>query len=215
MDFDFFFLLKAILAALRAAPRSLLLATAGMALGLCAGLPLALVRFYRVPGASQAAAVVITVIKGVPNILVFFILFALFSAVGGGSPELIAVLGIMSGAAVESSEAFRGALESVEKSQFDAAYSLGHTPAEAFFRVILPQTLPVCVPVASGVAIHAIKALPVAMIIGLGDILNAALHEAVINYRYLESYVAAAIVFWAIFIVVEKSFSLLEKKYRV
>jgi L-cystine transport system permease protein len=215
MDFDFFFLLKALRAAVYAVPRSLLLAACGVALGLCAGIPLALVRFYRVRAAAPAAAFVITVTKGVPNILLFFIFFAVFSALGGGSPELIAVLGIMVGAGTESSEAFRGALESVEKSQFDAAYSLGHTPAETFFRVVLPQALPVCVPMASGVVIHAIKALPVAMIIGLGDILNAALQEAVINYRYLESYIAAALVFWAIFILVEKGFFLLEKKYRM
>jgi L-cystine transport system permease protein len=204
---------QALLEASTAIPRSLAIAFCAVLLGLLAGPAIALVRFYRVPVLGRAGQVLITIVKGLPTVLVYFMLFVILSPRGDVPVELITLLGITIGASVEISEAVRGALESVEKSQFDAALSIGHTGPAILFRVVLPQIVPVCVPVMSGVVIHAIKALPVAVMIGLHDILSVALQAAVINYRYLESYIAAALIFWAIFIIVEKSFLLVEKKF--
>ncbi|MDR1288144.1 MAG: ABC transporter permease subunit [Treponema sp.] len=214
MDFDLVFMFKAMAEAGTAIPYSLCIAFSAVAAGMVLGLPVALVRFYRVPVIHTAAAVWITVTKALPEILVYFILFVLLAQERSFPAALIALIGITVSAGTESSEMFRGALESIDKSQFDAARSIGHGEAAVFFRVVLPQTVPVCVPVASGVVIHAIKALPVAVLIGLRDILNTALGAATINYRYLECYVAAALIFWAIFIVVERIFLIVEKRFR-
>jgi L-cystine transport system permease protein len=156
----------------------------------------------------------ITVMKGMPDILVILMLFVILSQIPKFPVAIITLIAISLSATTESSEMFRGALESIGKSQFDAARSIGHGEAAIFFRIVLPQMIPVCIPVASGVVIHAIKALPVAVLIGLRDILNTAISAAVINYRFLESYVAAALIFWAIFIIVEKSFLYIEKRFR-
>jgi len=214
MNFDFLFMLKALYEALGAVPFSLAIAFGAVIIGVITGFPIALVRFYKVPVAGPVFSIVVTVAKGLPGILVYFMLFVIFSASGNMSPAVVTLLGISMGSAIESSEAFRGALESIDKSQFDAAHSIGHTEPDIFLRVLIPQFIPVCLPVMSGVVIHAIKALPVAVMIGLNDILNTALSAAVINYRYLEAYIAAAIIFWGIFIVVEKTFLVLEKKFR-
>jgi L-cystine transport system permease protein len=141
-------------------------------------------------------------------------LFVLLAQERSFPVALITLIGITIGTSTEMSEMFRGALESIDKSQFDAARSIGHREWSIFFRIVLPQMIPVCIPVASGVVIHAIKALPVAVMIGLRDILNTALSAAVINYRYLESYAAAALIFWTVFIIVEKLFLIIEKQFR-
>ncbi|MDR0556887.1 MAG: ABC transporter permease subunit [Treponema sp.] len=214
MDFNIPFMFQAIKEASAAIPHSLAIAFAAVLLGLLLGLIIALVRFYKVPVAGDIARIAITITKGLPTVLVYFMLFVILSQKGGIPVEIITLLGITIGASTEMSEAFRGGLESIEKSQFDAALSIGHTGAYTFFRIVLPQIIPVCIPVMSGVVIHAIKALPVAGMIGLRDILNTAVAAAVINYRYLESYIAAALIFWAIFIVVEKAFSMIEKKFK-
>jgi L-cystine transport system permease protein len=205
---------KAMAEASTAIPYSLLIAFSSVFAGMVFGLPLALIRFYRVPVFHVVTTIWITIAKALPNILVYFILFALLAQARSFPAALITVIGITLATSTEMSEMFRGALESVDKSQFDAARSIGHGEADIFFRIALPQMIPVCVPVASGVVIHAIKALPVAALIGLSDILNTALSAAVINYRYLESYIAAALIFWAIFIIVERSFLIVEKRFR-
>ncbi|MDR1421126.1 MAG: ABC transporter permease subunit [Treponema sp.] len=214
MDFDLVFMFKAMAEAGTAIPFSLLIAFSAVLAGIIFGLPVALVRFYRIPVANIVTTAWIAVMKGMPDILIILVLFVILSRIPKFPVAIITFIAISLSAMTESSEMFRGALESIDKSQFDAARSVGHGEAAVFFRVVLPQMVPVCVPVASGVVIHAIKALPIAVLIGLRDILNTALSAAVINYRYLESYVAAALVFWAIFIIVEKSFLIVEKRFR-
>ncbi|MDR3130919.1 MAG: ABC transporter permease subunit [Treponema sp.] len=204
---------QAMLEAGAAIPRSLAIAFCAVLLGLIVGPAIALLRFYRVPVFGRAGQIVITIAKGFPVVLVYFMLFIILAPRAAIPVEIIILLGIAIGTSIEISEAVRGAMESVEKSQFDAALSIGHTGPAILFRVVLPQIVPVCVPVMGNVVIHAIKALPVGSMIGLHDILSVALSAAVINYRYLESYIAAALIFWAIFIIVEKSFSLVEKKF--
>jgi L-cystine transport system permease protein len=214
MDFNIPFMFQAMMEAGTAIPRSLAIAFSAVFLGAFLGMSIALARFYRVPAAGRIAQGVITITKGLPIILVYFMLFTLLAQNGNMPVEIITLLGITIGTSTEMSEAFRGALESVEKSQFDAAFSIGHSGTHTFFRIVLPQTIPVCVPVMGGVVIHAIKALPVAGMIGLQDILSTANSASVINYRYLESYIAAALIFWAIFIIVEKIFSVIENKFK-
>ena len=214
MDFDLAFMFKAMAEAGTAIPRSLLIAFSAVLAGMSFGLPLALVRFYRVPVIHAPASVWITVTKGLPEILIYFMLFVLLAQEHSFPIPLIALIGISIASSTESSEMFREALESIDRSQFDAARSIGHGEVSLFFRIVLPQMVPVCIPVASCVVIHAIKMLPVAVMIGLNDILNTALSSAVINYRYLESYIAAALIFWVIFIIVERLFLLVEKRFR-
>jgi L-cystine transport system permease protein len=51
------------------------------------------------------------------------------------------------------------------------------------------------------------------MIIGVSDILNTALQEATINYRYLEAYFAAGLIYWSVCIAVERLFLYIEKRF--
>jgi ABC-type amino acid transport system permease subunit len=92
---------------------------------------------------------------------------------------------------------------------------VGHSGTTTFFRIITPQLVPVCIPMLGNVVIWTLKGVPIATFIGVMDILNTSLAEAAINYRYLESYIAAGIIFWALFIVIEKLFALIEKRMRV
>lgn len=214
MDVDVRFLLHTVVAASKAIPRSLGIAFAAIVIGLILGFPIALVRFYRVRALAAFFKLAVTVVKGLPVILLYLAFFTIMAVRPGVPAELAAIMAISIGATVAISENFRGALESVEKSQFDAAASIGHSPAEAFIRIIAPQLLPAALPVMSGVVIQTIKAVPVAVIIGVSDILNTAISEAVINYRYLEAYFAAAIIFWGIFAVVEQLFAWIEKHFQ-
>ena len=95
-----------------------------------------------------------TVIRGVPELLVIYLLF--FGGTGAvmyvasifGYNEYIEInafitgafsIGIISGA--YSTEVFRGAIQSIDKGQFEAANVLGLNRFGKFFKIILPQTL--------------------------------------------------------------------------
>jgi L-cystine transport system permease protein len=114
-------------------------------------------------------------------------------------------------AVVGMSEALRGALSSIERSQFDAAYSVGMTKKQALFRIILPQVVPVCIPILGSLYIGMIKGAALSQVIGGIDILNGAIKTARINYRYFEAYIAAAIIYWALAVIFEQVFYYIER----
>jgi L-cystine transport system permease protein len=43
------------------------------------------------------------------------------------------------------------------------------------------------------------------------DVMNAAVIAASTNYRFLEAYVAAALIYWALCVIIERVFIALEK----
>ena len=105
-----------------------------------------------------------TIIRGVPELLVIYLFF--FGGTGAvmyvasifGYNEYIEInafitgafaIGIISGA--YSTEVFRGAIQSIDKGQFEAANVLGLNKFGKFFKIILPQTLRLAIPNLSNV----------------------------------------------------------------
>ncbi|GHT80087.1 hypothetical protein FACS1894130_10640 [Spirochaetia bacterium] len=76
---------------------------------------------------------------------------------------------------------------------------------------MLPQAIPVSLPMMSNVLIGLTKAVALASMVAVVDVMNAAVIAATTNYRFLEAYVAAAIIYWAICFIIERVFFALEK----
>jgi L-cystine transport system permease protein len=211
MDFDFVFFIQVTGAALRAVPQVILIVLCTLVAGTALGLPVALARFYRMRFLKSLFGGMVTLIRGVPYLIFLFVFYLIFAQYQNIPISVVAVLALGLNFSVQISEAIRGALESIGREQFDAAYAVGHTGGEAFWRIVFPQLIPAALPPLSNVFIWILKSLPAASMIGINDILNSALSEATINYRYLEAYLAAGLVFWVLFIIAEKMFLAIEK----
>jgi L-cystine transport system permease protein len=203
------------LAALGAVPKTVFLAVVSVAIGIVFGLPVALVRFYRIRVADQAFKWFVTIIKGIPAVLMMLTLYLLLisNLKLKISSEAVTVIALSIMSTTGMSEIFRGALNSIDKSQFDAAYSVGHTTAPTLLRVVLPQIVPVSIPMLCNVCIGMIKAVALGSLIGIVDIMNTAVLKASLNYRYLEAYFAAAIIYWALCILMEQAFKAVERSF--
>jgi L-cystine transport system permease protein len=211
MDFDVAFFGQALLAAIGAVPRTLFMVFCALLFGAALGMPVALIRFYHVRFLKPFFEGALTILRGIPYLIFLLVFFLIF----GRNPNLnmlfVAILAIGLHYSVQISEAIRGALESIGREQFDAAYSVGHTGKDVFRRIVFPQLIPAALPPLSNVFIWTLKSLPAASLIGVNEILNSALSEATINYRYLEAYLAAGLTFWVLFIIAEKCFLAIEK----
>jgi L-cystine transport system permease protein len=164
-------------------------------------------------------------VKAIPGILIIYIVY--FSVTDGfnalaqafhlnaGSKNIsmnvIAVMAMsfMGGAFV--SETIRGALLSIPQSQYEAGYACGLSFTQIFRRVVLPQLIPAAIPVLCNNIIVFIKLSSILYFISIIDILNASMIPATENYRYLEAYTAAALLYWGAGFAVEKASKLLEK----
>ncbi|MDR3335796.1 MAG: ABC transporter permease subunit [Treponema sp.] len=227
MDFSLMFMLTALKAAAVRVPITLAIAGSALIIGALFGILIALARFFRVRFLAPVLKWTVTIVKGIPVILIIIAIYIITADHFNNMMEylgidftfrnlnkaIIAIVALSIPAAVGLSEAFRGALASVGKGQYDAAYSVGHTHLQLLWRIVLPQALPVSLPTVCGYSLGLTKAVSLASMITVLDVLNGALQTANGNYRYLEAYLAAAIVYWMICVVIENTFTVLERHF--
>ena len=167
-----------------------------------------------------------TVIRGVPELLVIYLFF--FGGTGAvmyvasifGYNEYIEInafitgafaIGIISGA--YSTEVFRGAVQSIEKGQFEAAKVLGLSKFAQFFKIILPQVLRLAIPNLSNVWQITLKDTSLISVTGLVEIMRQSYIAAGSTRDPLFFYSFAAVLYLLLTYLSMKLINKLEIKY--
>ena len=167
-----------------------------------------------------------TIIRGVPELLVLYLFFfggtgaVMFVASIFGYNEYIEInafitgafaIGIISGA--YSTEVFRGAIQSIDKGQFEAANVLGFNKFGKFFKIILPQTLRLAIPNLSNVWQITLKDTSLISVTGLVEIMRQSYIAAGSTRDPLFFYSFAAVLYLLLTFVSMKLINRLEVKY--
>jgi octopine/nopaline transport system permease protein len=167
-----------------------------------------------------------TIIRGVPELLVIYLFFfggsaaVMFVASIFGYGEYIEInafitgafsIGIISGA--YSTEVFRGAIQSIDKGQFEAANVLGLSKFGKFFKIILPQTLRLAIPNLSNVWQITLKDTSLISVTGLVEIMRQSYVAAGSTRDPLFFYSFAAVLYLLLTFLSMKLINKLEAKY--
>ena len=167
-----------------------------------------------------------TVIRGVPELLVIYLFFfggsgaIMYVASIFGYFEYIEInafitgsmaIGIISGA--YSTEVFRGAIQSIDKGQFEAAKVLGLSKFAQFYKIILPQVLRLAIPNLSNVWQITLKDTSLISVTGLVEIMRQSYIAAGSTRDPLFFYSFAAILYLLLTFVSMKLINKLEIKY--
>ena len=168
-----------------------------------------------------------TVIRGVPELLVIYLFFfggsgaVMFVASIFGYDKYIEInafltgsfaIGIISGA--YSTEVFRGAIQSIDKGQFEASKVLGLKKPVHFFKVIMPQMLRLAVPNLSNVWQITLKDTSLISVTGLVEIMRQSYIAAGSTRDPLFFYSFAAVLYLLLTFLSMKLINKLEAKYR-
>ena len=172
------------------------------------------------------ANVYTTVIRGVPELLVIYLFFfggsgaIMFVASMFGYNEYIEInafvtgsfaIGIISGA--YSTEVFRGAIQSIDKGQFEAAKVLGFSKFKQFYKIILPQMLRLAIPNLSNVWQITLKDTSLISVTGLVEIMRQSYIAAGSTRDPLFFYSFAAVLYLLLTFLSMKLINKLELKY--
>ena len=167
-----------------------------------------------------------TVIRGVPELLVIYLFFfggsgaVMFVASIFGYNDYIEInafitgsfaIGIISGA--YSTEVFRGAIQSIEKGQFEAAKVLGLSKFAQFYKIILPQMLRLAIPNLSNVWQITLKDTSLISVTGLVEIMRQSYIAAGSTRDPLFFYSFAAVLYLFLTFLSMQLFNKLEKHY--
>ena len=168
---------------------------------------IAVVRYYRVPILTQFFGVFVTVFRATPLVVELFIIFFALPAVipplKAMTPFQATVLSLILNTSAFMAESFRAALDSVDRGQIEACYSMGMTRRQAMVRAILPQAFVVAVPSIGNHFIGIIKGTALGFTVGLADVMGTAKMEAALNLRFFEAYLCVTIVYVALVLTVE------------
>ncbi len=175
---------------------------------------------------NLVANIYTTVIRGVPELLVIYLFFfggsgaIMFVASMFGYNEYIEInafvtgsfaIGIISGA--YSTEVFRGAIQSIDRGQFEAAKVLGFSRFKQFYKIILPQMLRLAIPNLSNVWQITLKDTSLISVTGLVEIMRQSYIAAGSTRDPLFFYSFAAVLYLLLTFLSMKLINKLEVKY--
>lgn len=93
------------------------------------------------------------------------------------------------------SEVYRGALEGVPKSQWEACRALNFSTAYTYRHIVLPQALPIALPGMGNYLVGIFKDTPMLATIGVAELMHTANALGAETYRYLEPYTMVGFIF--------------------
>ncbi|MEH7012804.1 amino acid ABC transporter permease [Neobacillus niacini] len=196
--------------------------TASIILGFVLGIAAAIPRLYKIPLLNQLVILYVSFIRGTPILIQLFLVFY-------GLPALLMLLfsiditrmnaiyfviityAISNGAGF--SEIFRAAIRAVDYGQTEAAFSVGMTSRQNFFRIVLPQAVRIAFPNMANSVIGSLKDTSLAFTIGVMDMMGRGDTLIAATAHALEVYISLSIIYYIVVVLFEKIFSKLEKYF--
>ena len=186
------------------------------ATALVVGLGIAMARELGGSRISAALSALVYVLRGVPMLVLLFIVFFGLPGIGLDVPPLVAMmlsLGLISGAYL--SEVFRGALAAVNANEILAAQSMGFSRFETLRLIKIPQMLRFSVPGMVNELTTVLKYSPFAYTVGIPEITKQAMALVATTMRGIEIYAAIGLIYFIIYRLLLSGVRLIEKRYAV
>ena len=177
---------------------------------------LAFMRMSQKPWLKYPARIYISFMRGVPMLVVLFILYFGLPYVGIQIPALLyAIIGFSTVSAAYMAEIFRSSISAVDKGQWEAAQSLGLPQKPIIHHIILPQALRIAVAPTCNVIIDMVKSSSLAAMITVPDIFQNAKIIGGREYDYMSMYILITFIYWVLSFILELLQGQVEKRLTV
>ena len=227
--FDIEVLLPDLWSILGAVPATLAMALTIFVFSTIIGSLYALIEHRRIPVLRQFVVAYKVTFKGIPMVVVIFLAYYglppalqfLVSLVGAkfnahAMPNwVIIVVALTACVAAFQAEVVKGALNSFDTGQADAAYSFGYKSSQLFRRILFPQVIVAAIPDLANSFMVIMKALSLAFAIEVVDIFAQAQLTAALNLYYLEAFVIAVVIYMVIAYIVTQIADRTERALRL
>jgi len=180
----------------------LFMAVAGMVCALILASLLAVERVAKVPVLDWFVIVFISFFRGTPLLVQLFLFYfglpQVLSFLSDINGVTAAIMGLTLHFSAYMAESIRAAIMGVDRSQWEAAQSIGMTQGQMMWRIILPQAARIAAPTLVNYFIDMIKGTSLAFTLGVTEMMGAAQKEAAGSFLYFEAYLVVAMIYWVI-----------------
>lgn len=204
---------------------TMLIALAGTLIGLVIGLITGIVRtvprsknvFVRVllKLVNIIISIYVEIFRGTPMMVQSMVIFWGYAFMNGGEtlpliPAGIFIVSINTGAYM--AEIVRGGIISIDKGQFEGAYSIGMSHWQTMINVIVPQTMRNILPAISNEFVINIKDTSVLNVIGVTELYFFTAKISKMTWSIFETYVVACVIYFILTFTITRILKLIEKK---
>lgn len=186
------------------------------ATGLVIGLTLASLRRLDIPGLTPVIDTYTYIFRGVPVLVLLFMVYFGLPSVGIKVPPLMAMalsLGLVTSAYL--AEVFRGAFNSVNSVEILAGQAMGMTKLQVLWYIDLPQMLRFSVPGMINEFTSVLKYSPFAYTVGIPEITKQAIALTSTTLRGVEVYFAVGLLYFAIYRILLLGIQLINRHYQI
>ncbi|WP_029074735.1 amino acid ABC transporter permease [Kaistia adipata] len=183
----------------RGAGWTIVLSLLGFVGGTLLGLPVALARASHNRGLNWLSGAFVQLIQGIPLPVIMFVVYFGISIGGYDVPALVAAgIAMTLYSSAYLGEIWRGCIQAVPKTQWEAGECLALTNTQRFVYVILPQALRIAVPPTVGFLVQIVKNTSYAVVIGFFDLTYSA--KVINNSTFMPFtvFTIAALIYFAI-----------------
>jgi putative amino-acid transport system permease protein len=196
-------------------PLTLAMAAGAMALALALAALLAVERVVRLPVIDPLVVLFISFFRGTPLLVQLFLFYyglpQMFPVLAQINGVTAAILGLTLHFSAYMAESIRAAIVGVDRSQWEAALSIGMTRSQMMTRIILPQAARVAAPTLVNYFIDMVKATSLAFTLGVTEMMSAAQKEAAGSFLYFEAFLVVAVIYWLLVELFNQGQSALER----
>lgn len=182
-------------------PLTLFMAVAGMFCALILASLMAVERVIKVPVLDWLVMLFISFFRGTPLLVQLFLFYyglpQVFSLLAQINGVTAAIMGLTLHFSAYMAEAIRAAIIGVDRSQWEAAQSIGMTQTQMMRRIVLPQAARIAAPTLVNYFIDMIKGTSLAFTLGVTEMMGAAQKEAAGSFLYFEAFLVVALIYWA------------------
>jgi polar amino acid transport system permease protein len=168
------FTLVHLLYLLQATLWTVVLTVLAFGLGSLAGFVVMLARTARTRWIRAVSMIYVDIIQGTPLLIVLFLIYFGLAVVGIELPALLAAaISLMIYCSAFLGEIWRGCVQSVPRTQSEAAECLGLTRWQTLTDVILPQAMRIATPPTVGFLVQVLKNTSLASVVGFVELTRA------------------------------------------
>jgi polar amino acid transport system permease protein len=186
-----------------------------LALGTVAGLFLALCRVYGGGILRRFAIFYSRIIRSLPLLVILFMLYFLGSEIIDIPAFWAIILALAIHTSAYQSEVFRGAIQSINKGQMEAALALGMSKYQGIFSVILPQSLRRAIPYWANEATIVLKDSALAYVLGITELMRRGEYVSARTAQPMLTYIVVGIIYLIMTYSFTKSMARVESRVRI
>ncbi|MFA5663484.1 amino acid ABC transporter permease [Castellaniella sp.] len=165
---------------------------------------------------KEVARLYISVIQGIPVLMVLFLSYYGLAQAGLDLPPVIAASVALSiYASAYLGDIWRGAIQSVHRQQWEASASLALTRMQQYRYVILPQSVKIALPPTVGFLVQLVKNTSIVSIVSVIELTRAGQLVNNVTFEPFKVFIIVALIYLAICYPMSRASRYLEGKSRV